>query len=640
MKREGFPFAAFAGLAPVKKALLLALVNPRCGGILISGEKGTGKSSILRSARELTPGPWKEAPVSVTEDRLFGAIDTESAVKEGRRVLLPGLIQEADGGILAIDDVNLFRQDLLLTVLDVEESGVYHMERDGISAESHTRFTAAAVMDPEAGTLSPAALDRFGLFVSADPLASVEERRLMLRRVISYEASPESFRQHFAKETEALREKIRAAREKLPEVEVSDAMIQLAAVYTLKACCASHRADLYLVETARAAAALAGRVYVMPGDLEEAAQFVLPHRMRKPPEAAEKPPEESGNESPQQEESAPPETRPPEGGESTPPPQQPQRDENTEGSKDGREHSSEEEPPRGKEAPSRERVDAADLRVRLPPMVIDQGKDRKKRKGSGKRSTTVTDAKQGRYVRAELPRGKVTDIAFDATLRAAAPYQKERKARSEEKKAVFIEKEDLRSKVREKRVGDIFLFCVDASGSMGARERMKLVKGVIFKMLLDAYQKRDKVGMIAFRRKKGEVLLPVTRSVDLAQKCLASMPTGGKTPLAAGLAAAETVLDGLYRQDPSQEPVLILITDGRATRALEKGGDPVAEAMEAARRLGKRKIPIAVIDTENGFVRMGIARDLAKAMDAQYYAADSLSSERLLRIVKGTGRRE
>lgn len=640
MKREGFPFAAVVGLEPVKQAILIGMVNPRCRGLLVSGEKGTGKSTILRGIRELLDEPWVEVPVSVTEDRLFGAVDTEAAVKYGKKKLLPGLIQEANGGILYIDDVNLFRQDLLLNVLDAEEAGLYNLERDGLSIESQTHFTVAAVMDPEAGTLSPAALDRFGLFVSADASEDLKLRRQIMQRVIAFERDAIGFRKAYAETSLDIRTKIAKAKELLPKVEVSDAMIQLAAVYTLKAYCAGHRADLYMIEAGRAVAALAGRTYILPKDLEIAAQFVLPHRMRKPPEAEEQQPEQPEDQSREQPNQEPPtesdgnDTQP----DDSPLPPPPMEDNGKEETGNNDEQPSPPEPePEEPHGASQERVDAADLHVQLPPMVIDQGKDRKKRKGSGKRSTTKTDMKQGRYVRAEVPKGKATDIAFDATLRAAAPFQKVRREHGEGNRAVYIEKSDLRSKVREKRVGDIFLFCVDASGSMGARERMKLVKGVIFKMLLDAYQKRDKVGMIAFRRKKAEVLLPVTRSVDLAQKCLATMPTGGKTPIAAGLEEAEKVLDGLYRQDATQEPVLILITDGRATSALQKGGDPSEEALQVAKRLGKRKIPIAVIDTETGFVRMGIGKQLAKEMDAGYYAMDKLSSERLLRIVKGTG---
>lgn len=642
MKREGFPFAAVVGLEPVKQAILIAMVNPRCRGILVSGEKGTGKSTVLRSVRELLDEPWVEVPVSVTEDRLFGAVDTEAAVKYGKKKLLPGLIQEANGGILYIDDVNLFRQDLLLNVLDAEEAGVYNLERDGLSVESQTHFTIAAVMDPEAGTLSPAALDRFGLFVQADASDDLAVRRQIMRSVIDFERDAIGFRKAYDEKSEEIRAAIAKAKDILPKVEVSDAMIQLAAVYTLKAYCAGHRADLYMIEAGRAIAALAGRTYILPKDLETAAQFVLPHRMRKPPEAEEEQPQQPED---QNQQDAPEEEPPKDNTDQTPPddsplPPPPAPEDNGAGDTDDQHETPPDQQPEQEEpqGASKERVDAADLRVRLPPMVIDQGKDRKKRKGSGKRSTTKTDMKQGRYVRAEVPKGKATDIAFDATLRAAAPFQKVRREHGEGNRAVYIEKPDLRTKVREKRVGDIFLFCVDASGSMGARERMKLVKGVIFKMLLDAYQKRDKVGMIAFRRKKAEVLLPVTRSVDLAQKCLATMPTGGKTPLAAGLEEAEKVLDGLYRQDATQEPVLILITDGRATSALQKGGDPSEEALQVAKRLGKRKIPIAVIDTETGFVRMGIGKQLAKEMDAGYYAMDKLSSERLMRIVKGTGK--
>ena len=262
-------------------------------------------------------------------------------------------------------------------------------------------------------------------------------------------------------------------------------------------------------------------------------------------------------------------------------------------------------------------------------MWIEPSKDRKPKKGSGKRSLTMTDLMQGRYVRAEIPKAKTSDIAFDATLRAAAPYQK---ARPSNGCAVVIRKDDLRSKIREKRTGNIFLFVVDASGSMGARERMKTVKGVIFKILLDAYQKRDRVGMVAFRKNQAEVLLPVTRSVDFAQKKLASMPTGGKTPLAKGLLKAEDVLDMLYRQDANQDPVMILITDGRATSPLNKGTNPVTDALEEAKRIGRRNIPVAVIDTESGFIKLGLAKKLAKAMGASYFQVDKISEDQLLHI--------
>lgn len=633
MKRNVFPFAAICGMEKAKEAILLTLVNPFAGGLLLSGEKGSGKSTLVRSARELVDAPWVEIPISVTEDRLFGSIDAEEAIRSGHKKLLPGLIDEADKGIIYMDDVNLLRDDLLSAVLNIREAGGYRLERDGLSEERKTAFTVLAVMNPDSGTLSASSLDRFGLFAEADPSCDEQARQEIIRRVLAFEKDGIAFRAQWQEETEALKKKVEEARNALGSVEVSDAMVQLAAVYTLKAHVAGHRADIYLIEAARAEAALAGRKYVLPKDLEKAAEFVLPHRMRKaeeqeaPAENQETPPQEE-----QKQENDPPREKEEQTSENEfshpPKPQPPQID--TEDTNDSSHEQNEDNAkmanPRGQ---SRERIDDADLHVNLPPMWIEPSKDRKPKKGSGKRSLTMTDLMQGRYVRAEIPRAKTSDIAFDATLRAAAPYQR---ARPSNGCAVVIRKEDLRSKVREKRTGNIFLFVVDASGSMGARERMKTVKGVIFKILLDAYQKRDRVGMVAFRKKQTEVLLPVTRSVDFAQKKLASMPTGGKTPLAKGLLKAEDVLDMLYRQDANQDPVVILITDGRATSPLNKGTNPVTDAMEEAKRIGRRHIPVAVIDTESGFIKLGLAKKLAKAMGASYFQVDKISEDQLLHI--------
>ena len=632
MKRNLFPFAAVCGMEKAKEAILLTLVNPFAGGLLLSGEKGTGKSTLVRSARELVDAPWVEIPISITEDRLFGSIDAEEAIRSGHKKLLPGLIDEADKGIIYIDDVNLLRDDLLSAVLNIREAGGYRLERDGLSEQRDTSFTVLAVMNPESGTLSSSSLDRFGLFAQADPSYDDETRLEIIRRVLDFEKDGIAFRAKWQEETDALKKKIKDARAALSKVEVSAAMIQLAAVYTLKAHVAGHRADIYLIEAARAEAAMEGRKYVLPKDLEKAAEFVLPHRMRKAEEQQGQPSEEMPQEQPeednkpQQEE----EQQTPQDNEFSHPPEAQPPQINTEDADDSSHEQNQDNAqmsnPRGQ---SRERIDDADLHVNLPPMWIEPSKDRKPKKGSGKRSLTMTDLMQGRYVRAEIPKAKTSDIAFDATLRAAAPYQK---ARPSNGCAVVIRKDDLRSKVREKRTGNIFLFVVDASGSMGARERMKTVKGVIFKILLDAYQKRDRVGMVAFRKNQAEVLLPVTRSVDFAQKKLATMLTGGKTPLAKGLLKAEDVLDMLYRQDANQDPVMILITDGRATSSLNKGTNPVTDALEEAKRIGRRNIPVAVIDTESGFIKLGLAKKLAKAMGASYFQVDKISEDQLLHI--------
>lgn len=630
MKRNNFPFSAVLGLNHAKTAILIVLVNPRAGGLLISGPRGIGKSTLMRSTQELIERPWRDIPVSVTEDRLFGTIDTEKAIYSGQKKLYPGIINEADQGVLYLDDANLLREDLLDSILNIAEVGAYQLERDGLSLRCDTSFTVIAAINPESGMLSGACLDQFGLFVNVDNIHDENTRVEILKRTISFEKDCASFCKLWKLENEKIKKAIHSAMSLLPKVVVSSAMIQLASVYALKAHVSGHRADIYLIEAARALAALAERRYVLPKDLEKAAEFVLPHRMRKNCE----------QELPQSDELENPDKNDIE---------KDQESENNNLGDDGEDPSgnhiveaagngsdndeSSSDTPEFPQGADDEKVDPADSHVILPPLWIQNEKKRFSSKGSGKRNMTRSDERQGRYVKAGIPKGETHDIAIDATLRAAAPHQKGRRSNG---CAVVIRHEDIRRKEREKRTGNIFLFLVDASGSMGARERMKAVKGVVFKMLADAYQKRDRVGMIAFRRDRAEVLLPITRSIEFAQKKLAALPTGGKTPLAQGLIKAEDMLDRLYKQDPLQDPVLILITDGRATNSLNKNTDPVRDALSEAERIGHRHMLAAVIDTESSFIKLGLAKELAQKMGASYFHVDKISEDRLLCIGRQT----
>ena len=368
--------------------------------------------------------------------------------------------------------------------------------------------------------------------------------------------------------------------------------------------------------------------------------FVLPHRMGQPPKS--QPPE--AEEPPKGEEpsDAADETKEDEGeAEEEPPEEDGGEAEDEEDSSEESEEKPEETPPEangeGESDPSEEaagnmdQVFAALESLLSPRLAIEHPPqwEHEKREGSGKRSLTRTDSRLGRYVRAEMPRAKKgIDLAFDATLRAAAPYQKNRHGTE----AVIIRPEDYRSRVREKHIGANLIFLVDASGSMGAQERMKTVKGVILSLLKEAYQKRDRVGMIAFRRDRAEVLLPVTRSVDLAEKLLRELPTGGKTPLAEGLESTLSMIYGLSQRDKGQQTAVILITDGRAN-ATYAGDDPVARALEAAEKFSRTNVMSVVLDTENDFLKVGIAPAIAKKMGAGYYTLKRLSSERVLRIV-------
>lgn len=629
-----YPFAAIVGQEQAKRAVLAALVNPRAGGLLIGGCKGSAKTLLVRSSSALLGKQQLiNLPLNITEDMLFGSIDIEYAVSKGAKRFAPGLLSRANGNIIYIDEANLLRSELLTAVLDTAASGINCVERDGISYSEQLQFTVIGSMNPEEGTLPSHILDRFGMYVDVQGSKEISERVEIMHRILQFEQNPQSFCNTYAKETNDLKEQLEKAQELLAEVNITEAMMTLAAQMCAQAFCAGHRAEIYLLETARALAALAGRTYILPQDMDDAAQLVLVHRMRKPPEQqeeqqenTEQEPEEDNLEN-QDDES---QDNDDDDCQLPPPPSNEDEDNGQDDDDDDNEREDEDNPPDENQLAPEERIADIDKHFKMPKMLLDLGKNRAIRRGSGKRSTTRTDYKQGRYVRAELPKGKVEDLAFDATIRAAAPMQK---LREDNGCALNIKSEDMRQKVREKRIGNTFLFAVDASGSMGARERMRAVKGAIFYMLQEAYQKRDRVGMIAFRRQAAELLLPITRSVDMAQKCLAQMPTGGKTPLADGLSKALLILSLLNKRDKEMEPVLILLTDGRAN-AVAEGDDPIASALKMAEKIREAKITALVIDTESGFIKLGLAKKIAAAMGASYYTLQNLSKDDIIHIVK------
>lgn len=625
-----YPFTAVVGQEQVKQALCIALVNPKAGGLLIGGRKGTCKSVLTRSIKELIqPQQLLNLPLNITEDMLFGSIDVERALRLGEKHFAKGILGRANGQLLYVDDINLLRTELLSAMLNIQATGVNRVEREGISFEEPVSFTLIGTMNPEEGTFPKHLLDRFGMYVDAEQIQDLQQRQEIMRRSLAFERDARSFCDKYAEATDTLRTKLSLAKELIKEIVPSEAMIILAAQMCAQAFCAGHRAELYLLEAAKAIAALNSRGYVLPKDLEEAAVYVLPHRMRKPPEEQlEEEPEtdEKNNErESQQEEQAP---LPPS---ATAEPQQEGQDQDAPDNEDSpNEHN---EDNNSNLAPEEQVVDI-NQSFRLPKMLLDLGKNNNVKRGSGKRSVTRTDLKQGRYVRAEQPKGKVEDLAFDATIRAAAPFQRLREPNG---CALNIIASDMRQKVREKRIGNTFLFAVDASGSMGARQRMGAVKGAIYYMLQEAYQKRDRVGMLAFRRDKAELLLPITRSVDLAQRCLKQMPTGGKTPLAEGLSLAYSTLERMSKADKDLEPILILVTDGRANAQSIDTTNPVEAAMKMAAYIRKAKITTLVIDTEKGFVKLGLAKALARAMGANYYHIDKLSQENILHIIRNIG---
>lgn len=625
-----FPFAAVVGQEKVKKALLISVVNPKAGGVLITGEKGTAKSTLVRGLAQIIPDiGLVNLPLNATEDMIFGSLDIKEAVKNGQRRYSPGILAKAHGNILYIDEVNLLNRDLTNAILDTVVSGINIVEREGISYRHEARCIMIGTMNPEEGELPPQLLDRFGLYVAVTGEKAVDLRIEVLRRLLAYEHQPDVFRQQYEEIGQNLCRQVENAQEKVAEILIPEAMMQLAVQMCGQVYCAGHRAEIFLLETAKAIAALAGRDYLLPADMQEAAAFVLPHRMRQEPQQEQQQPQEQDNQEQQDDQSTEERQAQPPAEQQTDQGEQP-RQEQTESQELNEDKGEQTEQEIDHKSNKEQRADIGKL-LPLGDMMLTL-RNRQARQGSGKRTLTRTNTKQGRYVRSCIPRGSVTDIAFDATLRAAAPYQQ---IRPRSQCYINICQEDLRQKVREKRIGSTFLFVVDASGSMGAKQRMKAVKGAILSMLQDAYQKRDKVGMIAFRRQTAEVLLPVTRSVDLAQKCLEHLPTGGKTPLAEGLYTALDVLHNLCRLDKDIEPVMVLVTDGRANTGADSGKDAVSNAIQAAGRIGDTKVHSLVIDTEQDYVKFGIASKIAQALGGSYYKLEELSAGNIIHIVNG-----
>ena len=647
MEYPRYPFTAVVGQEQAKKALLLTLVNPRTGGLLISGKRGTAKSVLVRAAAPFTPtGSLVELPLGATDDMVFGSLDVDAALRDGERRLRHGLLHRAAHTLIYMDEVNLLREEVLKSVLESASAGMFSLERDGVSAVEEISCLPVGTMDPAEGVLSPVLLDSFGMFAAMDDVEETEQRAEIARRVLAFERAPKAFCRAYAQQEAELQQKAARAREMLPAVEVSHAILHLAAQYAARALCVGNRAEIYLVEAARALAALAGRIYVMPQDIEEAALFVLAHRMsrkkeqreersrqQKEPQEQEQPQEQQAEpqkESKDEADDAPQEEHPDDaltrdatGGES-----KEQEDDTGKAQEEAVQSDEEQTPPAdgdsgGEDADETHSIEAVMARLSLLRETVCGRKGK-----SGRRAIMQLDVPAGRPWRTSLPRrGRRLDLAFAATLRAAAPYQRQRYG----EQAVVIRAEDLRVWIRARRAAANILFLVDASGSMGAKERMKMVKGAVLALLREAYQKRDRVGLIAFRRTSAEMLLPMTRSVELAEKALRSLPTGGKTPLAEGLAAALKMMDELSRKEGA-ETVLVLVTDGRTN--VSAAGKAKEEALRTAEEIARRDAHCIVLDTEKSFPKVGLAPEIAQRMNAGYATLERLCAEGVLEVVR------
>ncbi|WP_030748975.1 putative cobaltochelatase [Streptomyces sp. NRRL S-31] len=653
-----FPFTAVVGQDDLRLALLLNAVSPAVGGVLVRGEKGTAKSTAVRALSALLPavavvpgcrfscdpaapdpacpdGPHEpgpgterparmvELPVGASEDRLVGALDIERALAEGVKAFEPGLLADAHRGILYVDEVNLLHDHLVDLLLDAAAMGASYVEREGVSVRHAARFLLVGTMNPEEGELRPQLLDRFGLTVEVAASREPDQRVEVVRRRLAYDDDPAAFAARWAGEEAAVRQRIAAARELLPRVRLGDgALRQIAAT------CAAFevdgmRADIVMARTATALAAWAGRTDVLAEDVRQAALLALPHRRRRNPFDAPGLDEEKLDETLEQSAGGDGEgdDDPGPGGPGGGGQPQPDAGPSGDGGSAARPEAGEGGEPQPSGAGEQSAVRAAEpFRTKVLSVPgIGEG-------AAGRRSRARTE--HGRTTGDRRPRGALTKLHLAATVRAAAPHQR---ARGRSGPGLVVRRDDLRQAAREGREGNLVLFVVDASGSMAARQRMGAVKGAVLSLLLDAYQRRDKVGLVTFRGSGAEVALPPTSSVDAAAARLQSLPTGGRTPLAAGLLKAHEVLRVERLRDPARRALVVVVTDGRATG----GPEPVALAGRAARLFAAGGVASVVVDCESGPVRLGLAGRLADELAGTAVTLDELRADSIAGLVRG-----
>ncbi|MEU4692723.1 VWA domain-containing protein [Actinoplanes sp. NPDC023714] len=676
-----YPFSAVVGLDDLRLALLLTAVSPAVGGVLVRGEKGTAKSTVVRALAGLLPsirtvrgcrfacdpaapdpdcpdGPHAidspagerpaslvELPVGATEDRVVGTLDIQRALSDGVKAYEPGLLAAAHRGVLYVDEVNLLPDHLVDLLLDAAAMGRAHVERDGVSVKHAARFLLVGTMNPEEGEPRPQLVDRFGLVVNVAAPRNAAQRAEVVRRRLAYEADPDGFAARYRDAERDYAARIAEARALLPSVKLPDAELDRIARVCLAYGVDGMRADIVVARSAVALAAWKGRDVVNAEDVADAARLALPHRRRTDPldppgtdeekleqalaeaerQAQEDDDDPEGGDDPEGE--GPPDGGGPQGpsggGGSDPSGTggSPAPDASSAPQAGGRPETQESRGPAPDDSPQQTpqpdapgqstagAVASAGQAYRTRTLTIAA---RGEGGHAGRRSPAF--ARRGRVVGSRPPLGRLAGAPhLPATLRAAIERSALESGAAGDLRVI---PRDLREAVHVGREANLVLFVVDASGSMAARKRMTLVKTAVLSLLRDAYQRRDRIGMITFRGAEAEVVLPPTSSHEVGVMRLAALRTGGRTPLAAGLRAAASTIATERRRDPRRRPLLILVTDGRAT----SGPDPLLMAPAL------NGVASVVVDCESGPIRLGLAVKLAAALKADVMPLEQLQA--------------
>ena len=593
--KQNLPMSAIIGQEDLKLALLLVAVDPTIGGILVTGERGTAKSTAARALAALLPAmpdgrpaPFVELPLGATEDRVVGSLDVTQALKQGRAQLRSGLMARAHGGVLYVDEVNLLPDHLVDLLLDTAASGWVTIERDGLSTGEPARFLLIGTMNPEEGELRRQFLDRFGLCVRVSDLSETPLRIEAVRARLSFDDAPEASIERLRSAEERLRQAIVGARARLQQIRFTDAELARIAAYAMERQSVGVRGDIAAIKAARALAAWEGLDAVEPRHLERIVDLAMAHRARQRRRSPRRPE---------------PRTAPI----TTPEPSAPTSDTPNTAPADG---VSSAETPRAARQPRESPLPD-------PPAPIDLVTEQLSAKEPGRRKSEAL--RQSRIVGSSLFDGTGT-LAIRDTVTAAAV-----RGVQVGSGALALEPTDLRQLDRQGAGRCHVLFLVDVSGSMGVSQRLAYARLMAQRLLNSSYQRRDEVALMIFRGEGAELVLPFTRDVGQVEEILHTIPTGGRTPLAAALHEAARVAR-------TRDSVLVvLFTDGRANVSAA-GGDPWDEALEACTELAGVCAGALVIDCETGPIVLGRAQRAAQALNAECLALDAEIGDVVIRL--------